>query len=287
MNRVRAPLCLFSLLALIPAALTAQTAPSYQIHAIRYATVPDFRVASLMRGADPAEHMDIAMVFWLIRGGDHTILFDTGFHRSVWFDRFTVTGYLSPDSAIVLAGVQPDDVTDVIISHAHWDHMGGLDLFPNATIWIQREEFVYYTGQAWQDGGRGGGADPDDLLELVRRNTAGQVRLVDGDDVEILPGIRVFTGARHTFASQYVLVQGSPAYLLASDNAYLYRNLDEHRPVATFTPADSSANLAALSRMLELAGSADYVVPGHDPAQFDRFPKEAGDGGGGRVARIR
>ncbi len=159
--------------------------------------------------------------------------------------------------------------------------MGGIDLFPQATLWIQKAEFAYYTGPAWAGGGRGGGSDPDDVIELVRRNTMGKVHLIDGDDVEVLPGIRVYTGARHTYASQYLSVAGDPPTVLASDNAYLYRNLSEHRPVATFAPEDTAANLAALTRMLRLAGGVENVVPGHDPLQFERFPSSE------RVARIR
>ncbi len=253
----------------------------YEIRAIRYATVRDFPVAVLVRGAPEDERVDIAMVFWLIQGGGRNILFDSGFHRPVWFERFAISDFLAPDQAVRLAEVEPEDVTDLVISHAHWDHMGGIDLFPKATLWIQRGEFAHYTGPAWQNGGRGGGADPDDLLELVRRNTIGMVRLVDGDDVEIVPGIRVFTGARHTYASQYLLVAGDPAIVLASNNAYLYRNLTDHRPVATFTPADTTANLEALSRMLKLAGDVANVIPGHDALQFERFPTRK------RVARIR
>jgi glyoxylase-like metal-dependent hydrolase (beta-lactamase superfamily II) len=257
-------------------------APSdYRIEAIRYATIPDFPVAGLVMGAPEDERMDIAAVFWLIRGDGRIVLFDTGFHHEEWFDRFTITGYMRADEALAPLGVSAADVTDIIISHAHWDHMGGIDLFPNATLWIQREEFAYYTGPAWQEDGRHGGIDPADIVHLVRRNTAGQVRLIDGDDVEILPGVRVFTGGRHTYASQYIRVDGDPPYVLASDNCYLYRNLREHAPVATFTPADRPSNLEALDRMVKLAGSADRVVPGHDPSQFTRFPTD------GRVARIR
>lgn len=255
--------------------------PEYRIEAIRYATIPDFPVAGLVMGAPEDERMDIAAVFWLIRGDDRVVLFDTGFHREEWFDRFTITDYVQADEALATLGVSAGDVTDIIISHAHWDHMGGIDLFPNATLWIQREEFAYYTGPAWQEEGRHGGIDPADIVHLVQRNTAGQVRLIDGDDIEILPGIRVYTGGRHTYASQYILVDGDPAYVLASDNCYLYRNLRERAPVATFTGADREANLEAQERMVELAGSAERVVPGHDPAQFTRFPTV------GRVARIR
>jgi glyoxylase-like metal-dependent hydrolase (beta-lactamase superfamily II) len=115
----------------------------------------------------------------------------------------------------------------------------------------------------------------------VHLNTEGRLRLVDGDDVEILPGLRAYTGARHTFASQYIRVGGEAPVVLASDNCYLYRNLEARAASATFTPEDRDANLRAQERMIQLAGSRDRVVPGHDPLQFQRYPAE------GRVARIR
>jgi glyoxylase-like metal-dependent hydrolase (beta-lactamase superfamily II) len=255
--------------------------PNYTIRAIRYATLPKFPLDGLVMGAPKEQVIDIAMVFWVIQGGGHTILFDSGFHREKWFADFHMTDFLAPDKATEQAGIQAASVTDIIVSHAHWDHMGGIDLFPNATIWIQKQEYEYYTGAAWQPGGKHSGIDPEDAQELVRRNVRGQVRFVNGDDVEILPGIRAYTGARHTFASQYVRVGGDPPYVLASDNCYLYENLKSHRASATFDPADEPGNIAAQQRMISLAGSGDRVVPGHDPAQFERFPTT------GRVARIR
>ncbi|MBZ5527860.1 MAG: N-acyl homoserine lactonase family protein [Acidobacteriia bacterium] len=266
---------IFSLLA------AASAAPDYSIRAIRYATVPGFPVAELVVGAPKDQTLDISMVIWLIRGGGHTILFDSGFFREKWFKEFPMKDFLRPDEAVKLAGVQPADVTDIVISHAHWDHLGGIALFPKAVVWIQKQEFSYYTGDAWQTGGQNGGIDPEDMQELVRLNTAGRLRLVDGDNVELFPGIRAFTGARHTFASQYLRVEGQPTYVLASDNCYLYRNLAEHAPGATFSETDRPANVAAQQRMLELAGSPDRVIPGHDPLQFQRFPSE------GRVATIK
>jgi glyoxylase-like metal-dependent hydrolase (beta-lactamase superfamily II) len=259
----------------------ATSAPSWSIQAIRYATVPKFPLAGLMMGAPENETIDIAMVVWLVRGGGHNVLFDTGFHRDRWTKEFTITDFMRPDEAVALAGVRPEEITDVVISHAHWDHMGGIDLFPKATVWIQKQEYAYYTGDAWQPEGRHGGIDPDDVAALVRINTEGRLRLVDGDDVEILPGIRAYTGARHTFASQYLRVDGPQPVVLASDNCYLDRNLAEHVASATFGDDDRAANLKAQARMIALAGSADRVIPGHDPKQFARFPAE------GRIARIR
>ena len=268
------------LLAFAAAAAVAQ-APEYSIQAIRFANSPGDSVAEMVMGAPKDEKIDSIYAFWLIRGGGRNILFDSGFHRDRWFKLWTVKDYLRPDEAVRLAGVKPEEVTDVVISHAHWDHMGGIDLFPKATVWIQREEFRYYTGEAWQPGGDHDGIDPDDVRELVRINTEGRLRLVDGDDKEIFPGIRAYTGARHTYASQYLRVDGAPPFVLASDNVYLYRNLMAHSASATFSDADHAANVAAQKRMSKLAGSPDRIVPGHDALQFQRFPTE------GRIARIR
>ena len=266
-----------------PHSVHAQAAavPAYSIDAIRYATIPNFPMSGLMPGSPADQKIDIAMVVWLIRGGGHTILFDSGFHRQKYVDQFHPTDFLSPDKAVQEAGMDPASVTDIIISHAHWDHMDGIDLFPAATIWIQKAEYEYYAGTAWQPGGRHGGIESEDVQELVRRNIAGKVRLVDGDDKEILPGIRAYTGARHTYASQYIRVDGEPVFMLASDNCYLYENLKSHLAGATFLPTDAPGNIAAQQRMIELAGSAERVVPGHDPEQFKHFPTV------GRVAHIR
>ena len=253
----------------------------YTIEAIRYGTIPQFSTSGLVVGAPAGEKLDIALVFWLVRGGNRNILLDTGFHRQQWIDQYKVTDYIRPDEAVRLAGVEPDEITDIILSHAHWDHMGGIDLFPNATVWIQKDEFAYYMGPAWQRGGQHGGIDPEDLVNLLRRNTQGKLRLIDGDDREILPGIRAFTGARHTYASQYIRVEGTPSYVLASDNCYLYRNLETKTPIPTFEASDHEANVKALERMILLAGAPECVIPGHDPLVFTRFPAQ------GRIAKIK
>jgi glyoxylase-like metal-dependent hydrolase (beta-lactamase superfamily II) len=261
-------------------AVTGASGPEYSIQAIRYASAED-EVAGLVMGAPKNEKINIAMVVWLIRGGGRNILFDSGYHRDTFLKYFPATEYIRPDEAVKLAGVQPEEITDVVISHAHWDHMGGIDLFPKAVVWIQKEEFRYYTGDAWQPGGNHGGIDPEDVQQLVKLNTEGRLHLVDGDNVEIFPGIRAYTGARHTYASQYLRVEGNPPFVLASDNCYLYRNLAEHKASATFSKADEPGNIKNQERMIQLAGSPERVIPGHDALQFQKFPTQ------GRVAKIK
>jgi len=271
----------FMLAAIFATLLGGSSTPEYSIQAIRYASSPGVPASELIVGGPKDVKIDIAMVIWLIRGGGHTILFDSGFHRDTFLKYFTMTDYLRPDEAVKTAGVKPEEVTDVVISHAHWDHIGGIDLFPKATIWIQKDEYRYYTMDAWQPGGQHGGIDPEDVKELLQLNTEGRVHLIDGDNVEIFPGIRAYTGARHTYASQYLRVDGNPPFVLASDNCYFYLNLSSHLASATFSDADHAANIAAQSRMIDLAGSPDRVVPGHDALQFQKFPTE------GRVATIK
>ncbi len=266
---------LFVCIALILSAsiAVAQTPPQYDVYAIRYATIPGFPVGSLIKGAEESRKIDIAMMVWLIRGGGHNIVVDSGFYRPQFFKSFKVTDFARPDEAVARAGVKPEEVTDLILTHAHWDHADGADLFPKAQIWIQKEEYRYYTGEAWQPDGKHGGIELEDMAYLLRANTEGRLHLVDGDR-EILPGVRVLIGGRHTWASQYVAVAGKPGpIVLASDNMYLYENLDKHLPIAqTF---DAASNLAAQDKMKTLVRDPRFIVPGHDPAVMTRFPKFA------------
>jgi glyoxylase-like metal-dependent hydrolase (beta-lactamase superfamily II) len=249
-------------------------APIYTIEAIRYATIKDFPVAGLVPGADPSRKMDIAMVFWLVRGGGHNILVDSGFYRPQFFKDWSVADYRKPPDAVRAAGLDPGTITDIIISHMHWDHADGFDLFPKARVWIQRDEYTYYTGEAWQHRRTHGGIDPDDVEAIVKANIAGHVSFVEGDDQEILPGIRCYIGGKHTYQSQYVGVQAKDGtVILASDNVYLYENLDKHVPIAE--TLDARSNLAAQDRMRKLASRPEFIIPGHDPAIFERFPMVA------------
>ena len=71
-------------------------------------------------------------------------------------------------------------------------------------------------------------------------NTEGRVRLVHGDAKEIIPGVTVYTEGAHV-ASQYVGVNTKLGRMVvASDNVYLYENLDKHVPItATLTPSQT------------------------------------------------
>ena len=267
----------------------AASPQNYEVYAIRYAVIQQFPVSALLAGADPNRKMDLAAIFWVIKGNGHVALLDSGFYRDRFLKQWKPQNFIKPSEAVGKLGFKPDDITDIIVSHAHWDHAGGVDLFPKAQIWIQKDEYQYYTGEAWQpnpgmdvstpEGRRAvnskhGGIEPDDMMALVKANFEGRLHLVKGDDQLVLPGIRCYTGGRHTFQSQYCSVSTrSGTVVLASDNIYLYENLDKHVPIAqTF---DAQSNLRAQDRMKQIASSPKLIVPGHDPAVFERFPTVA------------
>jgi glyoxylase-like metal-dependent hydrolase (beta-lactamase superfamily II) len=269
-------------LAILGTDTPAQSAVTYEVYAIRFGTLPQFQVSSLVAGADRSRRLDIPVMVWLLKGSDgKRILIDSGFYQKKFVDQWKVVDFRTPADAVAAAGVKPEEITDIIISHAHWDHVGGADLFPKATVWIQRDEYNYYLGEAWHARNTHGGIDPQDMAALLKINTEGRLRFVNGDDQEILPGIRCYTGGRHTYASQYVSVQtGGGTAVMTSDNMYLYENMERHVPIAQ--TLDASSNLAAQDRIRKLASDPSLIVPGHDPAVFDRYPRVSDD-----VVRIK
>jgi glyoxylase-like metal-dependent hydrolase (beta-lactamase superfamily II) len=257
--------------------------PAYEVYAVRFATVDGYPTRYLVVGADSNRRSSLAFTVWLIRGGGRTVLMDAGFYRDKFIKRWKPVGYAKPSEALGVLGVKPEDVTDIVISHVHWDHLDGADLFPNARVWLQRDEFEHYTNDTGAVLDRAIDADDAKMLAALKR--AGRVQLVGGDSTEIMPGITVFTGGKHTFASEFATVNASLAggrtgtIVLASDNAYLYENLEHHRPIAQ--SLDTTSNLRAQARMARLASEPRLIVPGHDGEVFTRFPKP-----GNGVARI-
>jgi glyoxylase-like metal-dependent hydrolase (beta-lactamase superfamily II) len=262
--------CAFCLLSF--AFANPQTVPRYDVHAVRFAHVPYSR-GSLVAGGDRATMVDIAFTVWALRNpaAGKVVLVDAGFYREKFITQWKPRDFITPAAALTAGlGIKPEQVTDIILTHSHWDHADGVDLFPRATVWLQRDEYAFYIGAGGEVLQRGG-VDADDAKMLAALSAAGRVRLIDGDDREILPGVRVYTGGKHTFGSQYVGVNTrAGVVVLASDNAYLYENLEKRAAIAQ--TLDAASNLAAQARMATIAAAPRLIVPGHDPAVFERFP---------------
>ena len=97
--------------------------------------------------------------------------------------------------------------------------------------------------------------------------------MVDGDNKEIIPGIKVYTGSRHTFNSQFVLVEsGADKIIIASDNIYTYYNLEHLKSAPMPATFDTTAYVKSMERMKILSSNIKFIIPGHDALTFRRFP---------------
>ena len=256
-------------------AVGAPRAPMWEVYALRYATLPAFPIHELVAGADTTRTSDIAMMFWLLKGpAGRRVLVDAGFYRQKFLDSWKPSDFIRPSEVLQRFGIPPDSITDIVVSHVHWDHVDGADLFANARIWIQRAEYEHYVGAKGEP--LDSAIDSVDAAMLASLRAAGRMKLVPGDAQQLMPGITAYIGGKHTYESQYVGVRtANGIVVVASDNVYLYENLDKHAPIAQ--TLDAKSNLAAQDRMKKLASTPRLIVPGHDPAVFLRF-KSVGPG---------
>jgi len=246
----------------------------YEVYALRFAKSDTAWPISLWVDKGPQkDSVDINFMIWLIKGNGRNILVDAGFLNDIPDAKeFDVVNYTRPDSTLLKIGLKATDITDIILSHPHWDHIDGIDLFPNAQVWMQQNDFFYFIGPAWQKGGANGGFNKRDAHKLIDKNLAGKLSLVNGDNQEIIPGIKVFTGSKHTFESQYVLVEtGKNKIILASDNIWVYYSLEHMLPASAGGTLDPAGYVSAMRRMKTLVTNPKYIIPGHDAAIFSKF----------------
>src|SRR5258708_40237851 len=78
-------------LLMIATASMAQTPPKFEVLALRYATIPQFPVAALVKGAEESRKIDIAMMVWLVSGGGRNNLVDPGFYRQPFLQHLEAT----------------------------------------------------------------------------------------------------------------------------------------------------------------------------------------------------
>ncbi|MBB5621891.1 glyoxylase-like metal-dependent hydrolase (beta-lactamase superfamily II) [Pedobacter cryoconitis] len=277
MNNLILRVLFFTLFVMFTTKIVNAQNNDYEIFAIKFAsTYRPLPLSVNVLGAPKDLTVDPSFSIFLIKGKNgKNILVDAGFLRNAeQVKDFGIQVYARPDSALLPLGVRSSDISDIILTHPHWDHMGGIDLFENAHLWIQEKDYEYFVGTAWQEEGKNGGFNKEDVLKLVNRNIAGKLTLVNGDGKQIFPGITVYTGSQHTFGSQYVLVNsGSDKIILASDNAFTYYNIEHLMSAPTHATFDTKAYIKAMTRMKKLSSELKFIIPGHDNLLFSRFPK--------------
>jgi glyoxylase-like metal-dependent hydrolase (beta-lactamase superfamily II) len=239
----------------------------YEVYALKYAERDTTKCQFFYREASH-DRLTLHYFVWLILGGPHPVLVDTGFLDDDARAR-QIRNYVSPAEAVRRAGVDPADIPMALITHLHYDHWAGHSLFPNAQFWIQGEEVAFWTGPFGSTPAFRGSANVEALARLVTLNYANKIRVVDGDR-DVLPGIRVHRVGGHTAGLQIVSVQTSRGrVVLTSDASHFYHNVETRQPVQIITSLPQM--LTAFETIDALAGAERLVVAGHDPQVADRF----------------
>lgn len=247
---------------------------TWDVFAIRYADQMNRpRARAFVMDDDHNAPYPIDFYIWLLRRGTEVILVDTGFDspeaKARGFD-------LIQDMRAALApfGVKPEDVTQLMLTHLHFDHAGGLHLFPNAKVWLQAAEMAYATGPCMCHDVLRRPFTGAHVCEAVRRLYAGKLHFFEGDG-EVADGVTVHALGGHSRGLQAVRVRTHAGWLvLASDASHFYENLRTGVPFPIVIDVEDM--LRGFATLRRLATSPGLIVPGHDPLVRELFPKDIG-----------
>ena len=214
--------------------------------------------------------MPLDYYVWTIRGPGVCFVVDTGFDAAVGAARGRQL--VQPvEAGLAAVGIDPTQVTDVIISHLHYDHAGNHGLFPRARYHLQTEEMSFCTGSAMCHPIMRAPYDVRDVQAMVGKLFDGRIAYHDGA-AEVAPGVTLHRVGGHTRGLQIVRVHTQRGWVvLASDAAHFYANWHQRRP---FPIVDNVAGyLDAFATVERLATSSQHVIPGHDPLVLQRYPE--------------
>jgi N-acyl homoserine lactone hydrolase len=268
----------------------------YSIWVMEYSYVMNCAVSSVIYGAHNQGIRKLPYCYALIKSDDHIAMVDIGFNQKEYGaylgEKFGVENWHSPREVLAEAGVRPEDVDSVFITHAHFDHMGNINDFPNATFYIQERELSKWIwAMSLPDRMRYMmvATDPSDILRAVDLARQGRLVCVDGDMENVIPGIDLHAAYdTHTYGCQWVHIRNDmkaksqDSWVMAGDLVYVYENLEGSGDLVgvekMYTPVGlalgSTTNLIMTTE--EIMKSVGYevkrVIPVHEEKLRNVFP---------------
>jgi glyoxylase-like metal-dependent hydrolase (beta-lactamase superfamily II) len=201
----------------------------------------------------------------VLNTGSRLVLFDSGMGTSKMFG--PTTGRLQ--KSLQQAGIEMRDIDDIVCTHAHIDHIGGLAgvdgyrLFQNATIHISKADFDFWTDPAKLSG------DLKAFVAHARQNLLpykSRMKFVE-DGKDVLPGVQAMAAPGHTVGHMiYILKSGKDSLAFTGDTTHHHILLTE-RPRTEFA-YDSDPKMAVTSRLKVL----DMVASTRMPLLAYHFP---------------
>lgn len=258
----------------------------WDVHVIEFARSKDQPLIDLVNGAHDAGVLDLPFGFVLAQNGGRNVLVDTGFLNegsgAEFSKKFGIPDWISPVRMLAELGVKADDVTDIVLSHAHFDHMGSISAFRNARIYIQKREWLSWNEAMAlppQYGFLTAIINPDDMRSAFDAAVEHRLTLVDGDRDNLIPGIHVRLGEGHTLGQQFAIIEtGRGRLVAAGDCVYSRLNLTGHRHDGVFAPLNNGIGsiwkqLETMDRINEeIAGDLSRLIMMHDNDRWAHLP---------------
>jgi N-acyl homoserine lactone hydrolase len=263
----------------------------YSIWVVEYARVVEFAKGLLLYGQFNAGTTIAPYCYAVVKGEGHTAVIDTGYNHAE-FGKELAEGYGVSDwqpAEVVLKriGVDPAEVDIAVLTHNHFDHAGGVEMFPNAHIYIQERELSRYLWAAglpdrmqWLTSA----VDPDLMLWLVQRLKDGKLTVLS-EATEILPGLRLVPAHdTHTSGSQYVTIENERdgRWVMAGDNCYVYENFTglgdgRFNPIGLVFGSVERC-VVTMEEMWQYVGQdVTRIVPFHEQKMWETFPSKEFD----------
>lgn len=246
----------------------------FEVFALNYARHGGRSGADNFLGGDPHEAgADLAYYVWVLRRADRLFLIDTGFGPQAAQARGRHLLH-RPRDLLAHLGLQAASITDVVLTHVHYDHAGTLEDFPKATFHVQEAEMAFATGRCMCEPSQRAAYDVEDVVRMLRLIYGGRVVFHAGDAV-LCEGVTLHHIPGHTAGLMAVRVWTRRGWVvLASDASHLYENLTSARPFSIVQ--DAGAQMEGFRRLFALGGSTANIVPGHDPLVIQQYPSFAG-----------
>ncbi|MFJ6652933.1 N-acyl homoserine lactonase family protein [Microbacterium sp. NPDC091313] len=220
---------------------------------------------------EPDGPAELGYYFWVLRAAENVVLVDTGFSREGAASRGR-RHHRSLAQALSALGIATDEVSRVVLSHAHYDHAGNLGALPAAAVTMHRDEFEFWRSDASKRMLLRSVVDDADLAVISAAHDAGRVDLITSA-ASVTDGLAVVPLPGHTPGEVGVLVRtAGGVVVLACDAAHLDEEIDRDMPFRHVT--DLPATYASLDvlRALRAHPAVTAVIAGHDRSVETRFP---------------
>ncbi|WP_307795591.1 N-acyl homoserine lactonase family protein [Actinacidiphila acididurans] len=251
---------------------------TYEVVVVRYGTRRTVRSEVFLNYSlygEPDAPIGMDYFFWIVRDEQRTFVVDTGFSRAGGANRARTT-LIEPVEAFRALGVDAADAPTVIVTHAHYDHIGNLDHFDRSPVVVARSEVDFWAGPHSRRTQFHHSVEDAELAELAAVVDSGRAVLFD-ERITVADGIEVIRVGGHTPGQSVVRVATADGpVLLASDALHYYEESEKAMPFVSVADLVEMYDGFDTIDAMSASGAVAHVVSGHDPVTLDRFGRDGG-----------